>query len=107
MVYRGTEDKKKKKKKRMELPRRHLLREKRKRQGQDLGKLQHFGSWQRKRGLGKRWSWISPRGIYGIDAKGLQVGVATYLFQRRKWNLGSGRAGIPAPSQGFPMLHGP
>ena len=42
-----------------------------------------------------------------IDAKGLQVGVAAYLFQRRKWNLGSGRAGIPVPSQGFPMLHGP
>lgn len=29
-----------------------------------------------------------------IDAKGLQVGVATCLFQRRKWNLGGGRAGI-------------
>lgn len=47
-----------------------------------------------------------------IDAKGLQVGVATCLFQRRKWNLGGGRAGIHCspgrrvlPTAPWPLCH--
>ena len=82
-------------------------------QGQDLRKFlaeEEMSAKDMELGQPKRLKASEDSNV--IDAKGLQFGVAACLFQRRKWNLGGGRAGIHCsprrcvlPTAPWPLCH--
>ena len=78
----------------MELPRKYPLVRKTKSQGQDLGEIPVFQEMVEEEMLVKEIELDQPKRLKisednrVTDAKGPQVGVAIWLFQRQKWNLG-------------------